>query len=325
MSIAAENRLHVTERIDFVVGASYDWRHLEKAQDLRGPIRAQYVNYPLADGNATNVQGAIIFNYRDTGYVQFNVSSRARFPTLFERFSTRFGASISNPNLEAGTCDQLRSRPGRHVLRRPAARRLRGVLQRRQRRARERADRLLRHDLTGHAEELHGRRTASPACRSFPRRQQTQNVGDAKYYGFEFAIDGQVVETVNVGVRYTYINRNIDAQNPDNPPLPGGGTFHLTGVPYSQLFAYVTWDVTPRLSVTPNLQLASDRWTNTTNGSSYFKTGSFTLLNLEAQFAVTERIAFQVGARNLLDQNYQLVGGFPSEGRSFFVNLRIQS
>ena len=150
-------------------------------------------------------------------------------------------------------------------------------------------------------------------------------MGDAKYYGFEFGIDGQVVETVSVGVRYTYINRNLDAQNPNNPPLPGTGTFHLTGVPYSQLFAFVTWDVTPRFRVTPNLQLASDRWSQLQSGSLYLKTGSFTLWNLEAEFDVTERIGFQVGARNLLDQNYALMPGFPSEGRSFFINLRIQS
>jgi hypothetical protein len=31
------------------------------------------------------------------------------------------------------------------------------------------------------------------------------------------------------------------------------------------------------LRITPNLQIASDRWTNTTNGNAYFKTGSFTL------------------------------------------------
>jgi iron complex outermembrane receptor protein len=126
-----------------------------------------------------------------------------------------------------------------------------------------------------------------------------------------------------VGARYTYINRNIDAQNPDNPPLTP--TFHLTGVPHSQLFIYVTWDIAPGISITPHLQLASDRWTNTTSGASYFKTGSFTLWNLEAEFDLTERIGFQVGARNLFDQSYQLVGGFPSEGRSFFMNLRIRS
>jgi iron complex outermembrane receptor protein len=79
------------------------------------------------------------------------------------------------------------------------------------------------------------------------------------------------------------------------------------------------------LSLTPNAQIASDRWTNTTSGTSYFKTGSFFLLNFEADYAFTDNIDFQLGARNLLDANYQLVGGFPSEGRSFFINLRIRS
>ena len=138
----------------------------------------------------------------------------------------------------------------------------------------------------------------------------------------ELSFDGQIVDTVQVGARYTYINRNLDAQDPNNPPLPGNGTFHLTGVPYSQLFAYLTWDVTPRLSITPNVQLASDRWTQLQSGTLYFKTGAFTLINLEAEFDLTERIGFQVGARNLFDQDYQLMAGFPSEGRSFFVNLR---
>jgi iron complex outermembrane receptor protein len=99
-SIAAENRLHVTDRVDWVVGASYDWRHLIQAQEFTGANPGQYVDYPLADGNATNVQTAIIFNFSDTGHIQANVSSRARFPTLFERFSTRFGSTLSNPNLK---------------------------------------------------------------------------------------------------------------------------------------------------------------------------------------------------------------------------------
>ena len=30
------------------------------------------------------------------------------------------------------------------------------------------------------------------------------------------------------------------------------------------------------------------------------------------------------GARNLFDQDYQLVDGFPEEGRSFFVDLRMR-
>ena len=320
MSIAAENRLHVTERIDFVLGASYDWRHLEKAQDFTGANPGQYVNYPLADGNATNVQGAIIYNYSDSGHVHFDVSSRARFPTLFERFSTRFGSTISNPNLKPERATNYEVGMGDILFG-----------------GTTRADGAVFYSQVDDAlinVPIEFCDTTSPAVpknctglNSLPGlvtvTQQTQNVGDGEYYGFELSLDSRIIDTVQIGVRYTYINRHIDAQNPDNPPVPD--TFHLTGVPYSQLFAYVTWDITPRFSITPNVQLASDRWTNTTNGSSYFKTGSFTLFNLEAEFDLTERIGFQIGARNLFDQNYQLVGGFPSEGRSFFVNLRVRS
>jgi iron complex outermembrane receptor protein len=153
---------------------------------------------------------------------------------------------------------------------------------------------------------------------------QTQNVGDGKYYGFEFSADTRVLDNVQAGVRYTYINRNIDAQNPLNPPLPAN--WHLTGLPYSQVFAYVTWDVTPQFSVTPNIQADSDRWSNQSgNANVFLKTGSFVMVNLEADYAFTENFDLQVGARNLFDQNYQLVLGFPSEGRSFFINLRYRS
>ena len=320
MSIAAENRLHVTDRIDFVLGASYDWRHLEKAQDFTGANPGQYVNYPLADGNATNVQGAIIYNYSDSGHVHFDVSSRARFPTLFERFSTRFGSTISNPNLKPERATNYEVGMGDIFFG-----------------GTTRADGAVFYSQVDDAlvnVPIEFCDTTSPlvpknctGVNNLPGvstvTQQTQNVGDGKYYGFELSLDSRVIDTVQIGVRYTYINRHIDAQNPDNPPVPD--TFHLTGVPYSQLFAYVTWDITPRLSITPNIQLASDRWTNTTNGSAYFKTGSFALINLEAEFDLTERIGFQIGARNLFDDNYELVGGFPSEGRSFFINLRVQS
>jgi outer membrane receptor protein involved in Fe transport len=41
-------------------------------------------------------------------------------------------------------------------------------------------------------------------------------------------------------------------------------------------------------------------------------------VNFVADYALTDQIDFQVGARNLFDQNYQLSRDFPQEGRSFF-------
>src|SRR6201996_4174284 len=83
---------------------SGDGRHLLKAQDYidpSGTTPGQFVNYKLADGSALNGQGAVIWNATDTSSYYFNVSDRTRFPTLMERFSTRFGQAASNPDLKA--------------------------------------------------------------------------------------------------------------------------------------------------------------------------------------------------------------------------------
>jgi iron complex outermembrane receptor protein len=52
------------------------------------------------------------------------------------------------------------------------------------------------------------------------------------------------------------------------------------------------------------------------------QTGSYSLLNLQAEYAVDQNLTASIGATNLLDQNYALAEGFPEPGRQFFVNLK---
>ena len=248
-SVALENRLHVTDRLDFVAGASYDWRSLLKAQDYVDPTTSKpgvFVNYPVADGHAGNVQGAFIYSYSDTGHVYANVSDRARFPTLFERFSTRFGSTLSNPNLKAERAVNYEIGAGDTLF------------------GNTRVDAAVFYsDVTNALENVpinfcDTTSTVTPKnCPSggpftgvLTSTQQTQNVGNGKYYGFELSADSRILDDVQAGMRFTYLNRNLDAQDPANPPLPAN--YHLTGVPYSQTFAYVTWDVLPELSLTPS-------------------------------------------------------------------------
>jgi iron complex outermembrane receptor protein len=152
---------------------------------------------------------------------------------------------------------------------------------------------------------------------------ESQNVGNGNYYGYEISGDSRITDALQLGLRFSYINRNIDAQNPANPPVTAN--FHLTGEPYDQLLVYASYDILPQLTLMPSIQVDSDRWTTNTAGTAYFKTGDFFLLNLEADYRLTDRMDVSVGARNLLDLNYQLAAGFPEEGRSFFLNLRIRS
>lgn len=319
-SIAAENRFHVTSNLDFVAGASYDWRELLQAQSYVDPTAktpGMFVKFPPANGQAPNGQAALIYNYSDAGHLYADVSDRSRFPTLFERFSTRFGSTLSNPflqperaiNYEVGGGDNFFGNT--HVDAAVYASRVEGLLE------------------NVPIEFCNTTSTTATTCTgvgglpgTLTTVNQTQNVGNGWYFGTDISVDTVIRRDLQGGIRFTYINRNLNAQNPANPPLPAN--FHLTGEPDAQAFLFLTWAATRRLSMTPNLQVASNRWGNSLAGG-YFYTGGLVLLNFEADYALTDSLDVQAGAHNLLDQNYQLVPGFPSQGRDYFVTLRLRS
>ncbi|MDR2260957.1 MAG: TonB-dependent receptor, partial [Azoarcus sp.] len=111
-SLAVEETWHVTPRFDLVLGLSRDARFTDKAEEYASDAR---FDQPTADKWATNYQAAAIWRYRGGGAVHFAVSDRTRFPTMFERFSSRFGGAVSNPwlrperarNVELGIRDRI--------------------------------------------------------------------------------------------------------------------------------------------------------------------------------------------------------------------------
>lgn len=58
-------------------------------------------------------------------------------------------------------------------------------------------------------------------------------------------------------------------------------------------------------------------------GTSYIRTGQYTLLNLQAQWDVTDQLRVAVGGRNLTDELYELAWGFPQQGRSFYLKMQV--
>src|ERR1700744_5607847 len=295
-SLAAENTWHATREVDLVAGASYDWRHLYKAQDYIDPSGAtpgQFVNYKLADGGALNGQGAVIWNATDTSSYYFNVSDRTRFPTIMERFSTRFGQAASNPDLRAERAANFELGTKQNIL----DWQFNGSI--------------FYSDVSNAIEQVILPPPAPAAT------TQSQNVGHGTYYGLEASAEGAITDDIVAGANYTYQIRHI--HTPSNvAPL------QLTGDPGHKGFLYLTWNALPDLSVTPNLSLASNRWASNTAGTLYFKTGAYALLGLSADYPFADKFDVNVGVKNLTDENYQLMGGFPEAGRTFFAELRFK-
>jgi iron complex outermembrane recepter protein len=289
-SLALEDTVHASASVDVVGGISYDRYEVTKAEDFTA-ARGLF-EYPKGGSDAFNWQGAVIWRYSPTAQIHAGVSDRARFPILFELYSTRFGTATPNPDLGAERATNLevgwKSRHG-------SGPRLEATVFYAD--ARDLIQTIVLPDTT----------------------TQTQNVGDGRFYGAEFAVDASVTSTLTVGGNYTAISRTIrDALQPSLQP---------TGVPTHKAFLYAVWRPVETLTVTPSLDVAGDRWsdvnTNPVPPSPHIRTGSYTLLDLSAQYSVQRNFDVVFGLKNLTDRNYELSWGFPQPGRTFYVKTRV--
>ena len=286
-SAAVEDTLKLGPDVDLTGAVSYDWRDLKKAQDFAS---GALIDYRLADSDGWNGQAAAVWRAADGVRLHASVSSRQRFPTIFERFSSRFGGAVSNPdlkperalNLEVGGAFELAG--GWHV-----------------------------EGAVFHS-DIDDAIVSVPFVFQGQNVSQSRNVGKGEYYGFEAAFSGDLGPTLRLGWNYTYLHRHLDD--------PNAAGLEPTGTPEHKLFVYADWKATPRLTVTPSLEAASSRWTVTSNGALYYRTGGYVTPALGAAWSVTPQIVLEAGVRNLFDANYQLVDGFPEQGRNYYLTAR---
>ncbi|MCE1171239.1 MAG: TonB-dependent receptor [Azovibrio sp.] len=290
-SLAIEDTWHLTSRLDLIGGISRDWRKSRKAEEFRSGDG--FFEQPTADSQATNYQAAAIYRYSGTGKVHLSYSDRTRFPTMFERFSSRFGGALSNPwldperarNVELGLADELL--PG-----------LRGEV-------------ALFHNRVKDAIQ------AVPIVYNGGNYSQSQNVGDATFKGLELGLTARLAQGLEVGGNYSYIDTRIDN--------PNDAAARLTTTPRHKALVYAKWQATGGLRVIPSLEYGSPRWSaDAVKSSSYVKTGEYALLNLKLEYRLTPSWDVSLTGRNLLDKNYALVDGYPQEGRNFLLATRLQ-
>ncbi|MFC6443940.1 TonB-dependent receptor, partial [Shinella zoogloeoides] len=287
LAFALENTYHITDTLDLVAGASYEKTTLKRAEEYDKNTSAVF-SYPLGGSDSLNWQTAAIWRPTAVTELHASVSSRTRFPNMFERFSTRFDTALPNPdlgperavNFEVGGETELTD-----TWRGSGA--------------------LFYSDVKDVIQSVGVNATTG----------QNQNVGDGRYYGFELTTEWDATEELTVGGNYTYLKREItDALLPN---------LRSTGVPEHLFFAHATWNPTEKLSVTGSLEASSSRWSdNPVKNGPYIETGGFALANLNFEYKFTEAHSASFGVRNLFDRNYELVTGFPEAGRTFYLNAR---
>lgn len=319
-SFALENTFHATRNLDIVGGLSYDMNEVLKADPG--------LDKPYAD--AWNWQTAAIYSYSETGKVHADVSSRTRFPTLFDRYSTRFGSKVQDPDIgpERATNYEI------------------GI-----------SDTFFR-DVRVSSAVFYSNIDDSIQNAFTAANGKSSIVGfnaNGYNYGFEFSADWQVSPTVRIGGNYTYLERHLnfgqaadalsDATADQQAAIAAS---QIEGSPRNKVFIYLAWRASDKLTFTPSVELATDRTALVTGCSStlvttsggpttsgncnktdgytgkpnYVDIGAYALVNVQAEYAFDQQTSLTVGGINLADENYSFAEGFPEPGRQFFANLR---
>jgi iron complex outermembrane receptor protein len=289
-SFALENTFALNESTDLVAGVSYDEYEVKKAEEYNAARTPAFFEYPYGSADAFNWQAAFIRRYGTSSQFHASISDRARFPTFFELYSTRFGTATPNPDLGPEQATNVEVGWETSTAR---GMRLGGAIFYSD--VRDLIQTVVLPDTT----------------------TQTQNVGDGEFYGVEVSFDKELTDRFSVGGNYTFTHREItDALLPLLQP---------TGVPENKAFIYAAWQPTERFTLTPSVDVADDRWSdvNPATPLPYVETGSYTLLGIDAKYTFAGNIELGIGGKNLLDENYELVYGFPQVGAAYYVKLRV--
>lgn len=300
ISVALENTWAAREDLNIVAGISYDRAEVLRADNHNTSVTPPVLgSYPTGSTDAVNWQLAAIYSH-DSGEYHASVSSRTRFPTLHNRYSTRFGSAIPNPDLKSERATNLEIGYSGEVG--PATVQTALFYSK------------VKDMVHSVPTDLWDDERDRPIV-------QSQNVGDGTYKGFEIAANWQVTHNLDVVANYTWLHRGVsDPVRPD---------FRPTDTPRHSAFLRLDWQAMENLTVSPSVEVYSSRLTESaiqTGGDDsidYTRMGGFALANLDFDWQATERASVIFGVRNIFDRNYELVEGFPEPGRSFFLTTRV--
>jgi len=284
LSIGIEDTQKLTEKLELVLGGSYDRREGKRAQEFS--TGAGLYDFRLGDASAFNPQAGLIYRTSDTGNAYATVARKSRFPTIKDRYSFRMGTAIPNPDLTAERAINYQVGFTEQIS--PTVRLDASVFY---------------SDITDMIQTI---TIPSTSCGGVTCNQM-QNIGKVTNKGIEIGTVANVSKTLEVGGNYTYIDRDNKSSRD-----------YLIDTPAHKAFAYAKWAATPKLDLIGNTTYNSKRYSNST--ATRIASG-FSLVNAKVRYTLQKGVTLEAGVNNLLDRNYAYSEGYYEEGRSFFANL----
>ena len=289
-SFGIEDTQRIGEKLDLVAGISRDSRHTKDAENYISGTGGNFgtvVPFQKDNASAWNPEVGLFYHLSPTDEVHASVSLKSRFPTIKDRYSYRLGSAIPNADLQAEKSTNYELGTSGMV---GAKTRLTAAV------------------FYNNIRDMIQAVTIVPTpvgCTS--PCSQMQNVGNVHAKGIELGVTSSLTDSLDVGANYTLLDRT----NITSPSI------RFTDVPRQKLFTYAKWQTTSQLSILGSVEANAMRYSSSTGVQ---VAGGFGIANLKGMYQFNQSWSAEAGVNNLLDKNYQLVEGYPMEGRNFFAN-----
>lgn len=151
----------------------------------------------------------------------------------------------------------------------------------------------------------------------FMVEKQFQNIGRARFKGFEFSLQSGAINNNDFQLHYTWLHdEDRSAHRTCN---------HFEYIPKHNLYISDLYTINRHLSVFTSLTLNSKKYYQGTWDDEYMQWGTisgFCTVDMKVIMKMTQYFTVEAGAKNLFDEDYEYNHGFPMAGRTFFTVLR---
>jgi iron complex outermembrane receptor protein len=231
-----------------------------------------------------SVNGQVGIRYRINNHNRIfaKIARKTRFATMKDRYSYRIGRAIPNPNLTSESA--INSEAGYYAT-------------------------FMKLNINCAIFYSYISNTIQQVDNVMDDLWQLQNTGKSLFQGFELGIQYRFTPILKIGANYSFIDR----QNLSNPDL------YFIDVPKHQLISFLRVRKPDSYSANLEAKYNSSRY-STADG--FYKTKSFLLFNISAEYQVVKKYSVYMAVENIFDKLHYYSEGYPEPGRVIRAGVR---
>ncbi|WP_060825180.1 TonB-dependent receptor plug domain-containing protein [Sulfurospirillum cavolei] len=296
LSLGAEYSWQISDKLTWTLGGSYDKNEVTQAEYRNNAGTRIAGEFPKYDSDAFNPQ--TILSYQATKDLSFygSISQKSNMPTLKDRYSTRFGDYILNPNLDAERSTTYEIGTDWAFVEDHHAKVA-----------------LFYTKTKDYIASVSGlTNTNSTLGCTGTNCKQMQNFDQEEHKGAEVSLNSQWSELLRSTVSYTYIDATIEDSKTANAK-------YTTDTPKHSYYASLTYSPIHSVDITPIVRHEGKRY-STVSGSE--ESSAYTVADIRVAYRPVKDLELAIGIKNLFDEYYYYNNGYAQEGRNYYANAR---